>query len=131
VFLGDVGSVPLGFLLGFLLLSAAGSGQWAAALILPLYYLADSGITLIRRLVAGEKVWQAHASHFYQRAARRFSSHAKVAQAVACANLGLVALALVAAAGYQIAALGLGAVVTEILLYWMVGGGGPSEGAKP
>src|SRR5258708_96927 len=38
IFLGDVGSVPLGYLLGGLLIEAAGSGAWAAALILPLYY---------------------------------------------------------------------------------------------
>ena len=62
IFLGDVGSAPLGFLLCYLLLSAAAAGYWIPALILPLYYLADSGITLGRRLVRGEKIWQAHAS---------------------------------------------------------------------
>src|SRR3546814_6996156 len=46
VFLGDVGSVPLGFLLGWLLLGLAAAGDWAAALILPLYYLADATIPL-------------------------------------------------------------------------------------
>ncbi|MFQ5775877.1 MAG: glycosyl transferase, partial [Kiloniellaceae bacterium] len=49
LFLGDVGSVPLGYLLGWLLLLAASEGQWAAALLLPLYYLADASITLAKR----------------------------------------------------------------------------------
>ncbi|MCG8543947.1 MAG: glycosyl transferase, partial [Alphaproteobacteria bacterium] len=49
IFLGDVGSVPLGFMLGWLLLSAAANGLWAPALILPLYYLADATLTLCRR----------------------------------------------------------------------------------
>src|SRR3546814_16262481 len=49
LFLGDVGSVPLGYLLGWLLLAAAAGGEWAAAVILPLYYLADASLTLVRR----------------------------------------------------------------------------------
>ena len=52
IFLGDVGSVPLGYLLGFLLLAAASRGHWKLALILPLYFLADATITLLRRLAA-------------------------------------------------------------------------------
>ena len=68
LFLGDVGSLPIGLLLGWLLVVLAGSGHFAAALLLPLYYLADATITLLRRLANGEPVWQAHRSHFYQRA---------------------------------------------------------------
>ena len=68
LFLGDVGSLPIGLLLGWLLLLVAGQGYIAAAILLPLYYLADATVTLLRRLRAGEKIWQAHRSHFYQRA---------------------------------------------------------------
>src|SRR4029077_7185531 len=50
LFMGDVGSVPLGFLLGFLLLAAADAGFWAVALLLPLYYWADATLTLLHRL---------------------------------------------------------------------------------
>ena len=46
IFLGDVGSVPLGYLLGFLLLDRRGRGHWKIALILPLYFLADATMTL-------------------------------------------------------------------------------------
>lgn len=104
LFLGDVGSVPLGFLLGWLLLRLASEGQGAAALILPLYYLADSTLTLIRRTIRGEKPWQAHREHFYQRAVVRGLSHATVVRAVAIANLALIILAgLASAAGERVA----------------------------
>ena len=73
MFLGDVGSLPIGLLFGWLLIVLAGRGHLAAALLLPLYYLADATITLLRRFAAGEPIMQAHRSHFYQRAiGRRF-----------------------------------------------------------
>ena len=68
LFLGDVGSLPIGLVLGWLLLLLAASGHLAAALLLPLYYLADASITLLLRIARREAVWQAHRSHFYQRA---------------------------------------------------------------
>jgi UDP-N-acetylmuramyl pentapeptide phosphotransferase/UDP-N-acetylglucosamine-1-phosphate transferase len=68
IFLGDVGSLPIGLLLGWLLVLLAGRGYSAAAALLPLYYLADATITLLRRLVNREPIMQAHRSHFYQRA---------------------------------------------------------------
>ncbi len=68
LFLGDVGSLPIGLLLGWCLLQLAGGGHLIAALLLPLYYLADATITLLRRLLKSEAVWVAHRSHFYQRA---------------------------------------------------------------
>jgi UDP-N-acetylmuramyl pentapeptide phosphotransferase/UDP-N-acetylglucosamine-1-phosphate transferase len=68
LFLGDVGSLPIGLLLGWLLTLLAGSGHLAAAVLLPLYYVADATVTLFRRLARGEPIVQAHRSHFYQRA---------------------------------------------------------------
>jgi UDP-N-acetylmuramyl pentapeptide phosphotransferase/UDP-N-acetylglucosamine-1-phosphate transferase len=69
LFLGDVGSLPIGLLLGWLLVLLAANGHLAAALLLPLYYVADATVTLFRRAIAGDRVWQAHRTHFYQRAA--------------------------------------------------------------
>ena len=66
--MGDAGSIPLGFLLGWLMLDLALRGQWAAGLILPLYFVADATFTLLARARRGEKLWQAHRQHFYQRA---------------------------------------------------------------
>ncbi len=99
LFLGDVGSVPLGYLLGWLLLVAAMNGAWAAALILALYYLADATITLARRGARGAKVWRAHREHFYQRAVQGGASHGRVAAQVLACNATLVVLAVLAAAG--------------------------------
>jgi UDP-N-acetylmuramyl pentapeptide phosphotransferase/UDP-N-acetylglucosamine-1-phosphate transferase len=95
LFLGDVGSLPIGLLLGWLLLLLAGSGARTAAILLPLYYLADSTITLIRRAIKGESVWQAHRSHFYQRATDGGFSVTDVVSRVFVVNLGLCSLALV------------------------------------
>jgi len=92
LFMGDVGSIPLGLLIGWLLILAAFDGAWAAAVILPLYYWADATITLLRRAARGEKVWRAHRSHFYQRATQAGSSHAAVSTAVLTNNLGLIAI---------------------------------------
>ena len=50
--MGDAGSIPLGFLLGWLMLDLALHGHWAAALILPLYFVADATFTLLKRAPA-------------------------------------------------------------------------------
>lgn len=118
IFLGDVGSVPLGFLLGGLLLLMAAAGFWATALILPSYYLGDAGLTLARRVARGEKIWQAHRSHFYQRAALAKEDHAVVSRGVALANSGLVVAGL-AAVAWPIPALGGAVVIVGLLLLWM------------
>lgn len=67
LFLGDVGSLPIGLLLGWLLVLLA-QDHLAAAILLPLYYAADATITLARRAVKGAKLTQAHRDHFYQHA---------------------------------------------------------------
>jgi UDP-N-acetylmuramyl pentapeptide phosphotransferase/UDP-N-acetylglucosamine-1-phosphate transferase len=120
LFLGDVGSVGLGYLLGFLLVVLAVTGQWQAALILPAYYLADATITLGRRALAGEKVWQAHRSHFYQRAARALGGHAPVTRIVAALNGLLVACAwyAVACQGEEWRALAVAAVGTAAVVWY-------------
>ncbi|MHB1219284.1 MAG: MraY family glycosyltransferase [Alphaproteobacteria bacterium] len=117
LFLGDVGSVPLGYLAGWLLLSLAAAGAWKAALILPLYYLADATITLLRRLRRGEKIWRAHREHYYQRAVQGGMSHAAVVKAILAGNLALAGLALGAETGLGPLALVMAATVAAILLY--------------
>ncbi|MEH3118644.1 MAG: glycosyl transferase [Methylorubrum populi] len=66
LFMGDVGSLPVGLIVAWLLFRLAAEGGLAAALILPLYPLADATLTLLWRLRRGERVWQAHRSHYYQ-----------------------------------------------------------------
>ncbi len=120
VFLGDVGSVPLGYLLGWLLLLTAAEGQWAAALILPLYYLADATVTLIKRGARGAKVWQAHKEHFYQRAVQGGWSHAQVSVRVLVCNIFLIGCAALAALGYIWPALAAGVLIVGVLLAILV-----------
>ena len=117
LFLGDVGSVPLGFLTGWLLLMLMAKGQLAAAAILPLYYLADSTITLLRRIAKGEKFWRPHRSHFYQRATEWRLNHRQASIAILIAGLLLVVLAIVASTGRTVPALGGAAVVVAGLLF--------------
>lgn len=92
LFMGDVGSVPLGFVAGWLLILLAGNGALAAALILPLYYVVDASFTLARRLLRRERVWQAHREHAYQKAAA-IIGHASTVRLVAVLDIGLVGLA--------------------------------------
>ena len=120
LFLGDVGSQPIGLLLGWLLLMLAGQGYWAAAALLPLYYLADATLTLTRRIVAGEPFWQAHRSHFYQRATDRGFTVNGIVARVFATNLALVGLALVTVAAGRTAisliALVAGAAIVSVVL---------------
>ena len=95
VFLGDVGSLPIGLLLGWCLLELAWHGQPAAALLLPAYYLADSTITLFRRVARREQFWSAHRSHFYQRATDNGFTVPHVIGEVFALNLLLAGLAIV------------------------------------
>jgi len=118
VFLGDVGSVPLGFLIGGLLLKLAADGYWAPALILPLYYLADASITLVRRMARGARVWEAHREHFYQRAVAAGRSHAQVSLAVLAANLALIGLSVLALAAPWLGLAGA-CLVVAALLTWL------------
>lgn len=92
VFLGDVGSLPIGLLLGWCLLELA-QHRFAAAMLLPMYYIADATVTLLRRLINGERVWVAHRSHFYQRATDNGFTVGAVVKELFVLNVGLAALA--------------------------------------
>ncbi len=120
VFLGDVGSLPIGLLLGWVLLELAGTGHLAAALILPLYYLADATITLAHRLVRGEAIWQAHRTHFYQRATDHGFTVREIVTRVFLVNLALAALAFITVAAHNIvvslAMLGAAAAI----IFWLL-----------
>ncbi|TCU64597.1 UDP-N-acetylmuramyl pentapeptide phosphotransferase/UDP-N-acetylglucosamine-1-phosphate transferase [Bradyrhizobium sp. R2.2-H] len=94
VFLGDVGSLPIGLLLGWCLLELAFRGQTAAALLLPAYYLADSTITLFRRVIRREPFWSAHRTHFYQRATDNGFTVKRVVGEAFALNLVLALLAI-------------------------------------
>jgi UDP-N-acetylmuramyl pentapeptide phosphotransferase/UDP-N-acetylglucosamine-1-phosphate transferase len=93
LFLGDVGSLPIGLLVAWLLVLLASHGHLAAAIILPLYYLADATLTLLRRVANRERFWRSHRMHFYQRATERGFSVPGIVARVFVTNIVLVALA--------------------------------------
>ena len=120
LFLGDVGSLPVGLLVAWLLYKLALAHGLAPAILLPLYYLVDATSTLLRRLARREKVWQAHRSHYYQRATDHGFSVPAVVGHVFGLNLALGVLALATvlwpAWPVQVAALGAGAALVVLVL---------------
>ncbi|MCA3781544.1 MAG: glycosyltransferase family 4 protein [Burkholderia sp.] len=81
LFLGDAGSIPLGFLAGALGYWGWHGGVWPiwfpAIVFSP--FIADASVTLARRLLRGEKFWQAHREHYYQRMVRSGTGHRRTA----------------------------------------------------
>jgi UDP-N-acetylmuramyl pentapeptide phosphotransferase/UDP-N-acetylglucosamine-1-phosphate transferase len=122
LFLGDVGSLPIGLITGWLLILLAES-HFTAALLLPLYYLADASITLLRRLLRGERVMQAHRSHFYQQAVDNGRSVLQVVASIFGLNILLAALAAVtimyAKVEVHIVCVAVGCVAVAAELTWL------------
>jgi len=94
LFLGDVGSLSIGLLLAWCLYRLAGAGGLVAAIILVLYPVADATITLLRRMARGDRVWEPHRSHYYQRATTNGWSVARVSGAAFALNILLAVVAL-------------------------------------
>jgi len=99
LFMGDAGSIPLGFLAAALSVAGCRDGDWPfwfpAAVFAP--FIVDATLTLGRRLVSGERVWEAHNKHYYQRVVRMGWSHRRTALAeyalmLACGAVALWAL---------------------------------------
>jgi UDP-N-acetylmuramyl pentapeptide phosphotransferase/UDP-N-acetylglucosamine-1-phosphate transferase len=114
-FMGDVGSVPLGYLTGWLLLREASYGLWAPVVILPLFYFADTAVTYGRLIAGGTKFWRPHRTYLYQRAARTMG-HARVVSTVALCNAVLLGCAVLAVSGATWPAM-LGALATVAITY--------------
>ena len=83
VFLGDTGSIPLGFINAILLLLLCKNDLWYVAIIINNYYFFDASITLLRRIKMKKKPWLAHKDHFYQKAIQNGYSHSKVCKIIA------------------------------------------------
>jgi UDP-N-acetylmuramyl pentapeptide phosphotransferase/UDP-N-acetylglucosamine-1-phosphate transferase len=94
IILGDTGSMPLGFILGLLLLDLALRGHLAAALILPLHHVADATYTLIKRWLTVPEPWRPHRQHIYQRAVLGGMSVPGVVLRMALLDVVLIGLAV-------------------------------------
>jgi UDP-N-acetylmuramyl pentapeptide phosphotransferase/UDP-N-acetylglucosamine-1-phosphate transferase len=124
LFMGDVGSIPLGFLAGALGLIGWRDDAWPLWFPLLVFapFVGDASLTLLRRLLRRERVWQAHKEHYYQRLARMGFGHRRTAWVeyvamAACAGLAL--LAREAGAMVQAAALGAAAAGLALLALWI------------
>ena len=120
IFLGDAGSLPIGLLLAFMLTFVA-KANLAATLLLALYTLADATVTLLRRLFAGERVFSAHRTHFYQRGVAAGLTVPQVTARVFLLCMLLAALAVAAvmadSLATDLALLAIGAAATALTLY--------------
>jgi len=134
VFLGDVGSGFLGYVIAVFALAAARTNPTAlwVWLILGGVFFVDATVTLLRRLLRGERVYEAHRSHAYQWLARRWGSHRRVTVAVMMLNLiWLLPCAFLAtvhpdhAAGIAIVAL------VPLVALALAAGAGRHENANP
>lgn len=123
IFVGDVGSISLGFLFGLCLLMIAVSNikLFAAAVIAPLYYIADGAGTVLIRLVNKEKIWEPHLKHFFQKAVKKGMSHSQVTLLIIQCNLALMILSI-GSLYYTIICFGLAVAVVFFTLMRMTGG---------
>lgn len=98
IFLGDAGSISLGFLAAVLGLLGWQSGSWSFWFPLLVFspFIVDATVTLLRRALRGERVWQAHREHSYQKLMQIGWSHRKTALAEygLMATMAVLALAL-------------------------------------
>jgi UDP-N-acetylmuramyl pentapeptide phosphotransferase/UDP-N-acetylglucosamine-1-phosphate transferase len=120
VFLGDAGSVPIGFLA-----AALGAHGWSAAIWpawFPVFvfspFIIDASVTLVRRALRREKVWRAHKEHYYQRLVRLGWGHRRTAFAeyllmAGCGAAALVALKLPETIQTVV-------LVTVLVTYWVL-----------
>ena len=81
IFLGDVGSIPLGFLAAALGLAGWRNDLWPLWFPVLVFgpFISDATLTLVKRLVRGERIWQAHRSHYYQRMVQMGLGHRRTA----------------------------------------------------
>ncbi|MFJ4443755.1 glycosyltransferase family 4 protein [Pseudomonas sp. NPDC089422] len=89
IFMGDAGSGFLGLQLALLSLHAMNAAPvllWGWIILMGCF-IVDATFTLVRRLVRGDKVYEAHRSHGYQYASRQFGRHRPVSLAIAAINL--------------------------------------------
>jgi len=101
IFLGDAGSIPLGFLAGAMGYWGWREDVWACWFPVLVFspFIADASVTLLRRLLRGEKIWQAHREHYYQRMVQMGYGHTRTAQAWYGLMAASVLLALAARRG--------------------------------
>ena len=95
IFLGDVGSIPSGYLVGFIMISCfLTNGILLPMVIVNMYYILDSTITLFIRIVKRDNILEAHSNHFYQKMIRKGYQHSFVIKRIFWLNSILLIFSL-------------------------------------
>lgn len=120
LFIGDVGAVPIGFLAAAFGIGGVVGGAWSAwfPLLVFLPFIADASVTLVRRVVRGERFWEAHRVHYYQRLHRLGAGHAGTLAVYGALMIGCATSAVVyelAAPTWGLAVLGVWCAVHGVL----------------
>lgn len=126
VFLGDVGSIGLGYCLAWLLIIVAAQDYLIVCILLALVYLSDATFTIVKRGLQGKKIWQAHREHCYHKATVKGAlTHLQTVGTIVTMNIILIGLAFAAAYKWMhpFAAMGTGLVLVAIMLrsFWVIG----------
>lgn len=124
IFMGDVGSIPLGFLASALGIIGYVNGAWPLWFPLLVFapFVIDATVTLLRRMARREKFWAAHRQHYYQRLVRLGWSHRRLALAeyALMASCGGLALALLVAPPWlQAAGVAACLAIHAVLMWWI------------
>jgi len=124
LFMGDAGSVPLGFLAGALGVVGWSRGYWPIWFPLLVFapFVCDATLTLLRRALRRERVWQAHRDHYYQRLVRMGFGHRGTALVEYAVMAGCAAIALLARrepSTVQAGAVALAAALLIAIAFWV------------
>ena len=119
IFLGDCGSIPIGFLIGGIcILSLINLNNFVPTMILLLYYVIDSSLTLANRIVKKKNIFTAHSEHFYQKKVRNGWSHKEVLLKITITNSILIIFALLYGK-YKLPILICSILLVLSLLFWL------------
>jgi UDP-N-acetylmuramyl pentapeptide phosphotransferase/UDP-N-acetylglucosamine-1-phosphate transferase len=124
IFLGDVGSIPLGFLAGTLGLAGWRDDVWPLWFPLLVFgpFIGDATLTLVKRALRRERVWHAHRDHYYQRLVRMGFGHRRTAYIAYAAMVFCAAAALLGReqpAPLQALAFGCASLALALMAVWV------------
>ena len=122
IFMGDVGAIPLGFLAAAFGILGWTNGSWLLWLPLLVFspFVADASVTLAKRFLRREKIWQAHREHYYQRLVQSGFGHHNTALFGYVLMLAAGASAVWAAGQDVIIQLGVGTAWCVVYLVMML-----------
>jgi len=123
VFMGDVGSLALGFAFAALLLHGVGTGAFGipVALMVMLLFLTDSSLTLMTRVIRGERWYNPHRQHLYQRLIAHGWTHGRVAFFYQAINVMLILPGIIVAINFPSLARAVGlALMTICVTGWFI-----------